>query len=78
MFFIGVFSILKCKTLVEKPPHDERAPALFLMDDIYYDPFMLRNCFLGLTDGFLNKNFREIKFFIRHCSFTTLAQKTTV
>ena len=33
------------------------------------------NCFLGLTYGFLNKNFQEIKLFICHCSFITLAQK---
>ena len=32
--------------------------------------------FLGLTDGVLNKNFQEIKLFICHCSFITLAQKT--
>ena len=37
-----------------------------------------RNCFLGLTYGFLNKNFQEIKLFICHCSFITLAQKTTM
>ena len=36
------------------------------------------NCFLGLTYGFLNKNFQEIKFFIWHSSFITLAQKTTI
>ena len=36
------------------------------------------NCFLGLTCGFLNKNFQEIKLFICHCSFITLAQKTTM
>ena len=35
-------------------------------------------CFLGLTYGFLNKNFQEIKLFICHCSFITLAQKTTM
>ena len=35
-------------------------------------------CFLGLTYGFLNKNFQEIKLFICHCSLTTLAQKTTM
>ena len=34
---------------------------------------VLRDCFLGLTYGFLNKNFQEIKLFI---SFITLAQKT--
>ena len=34
--------------------------------------------FLGLTDGVLNKNFQEIKLFICHCSFITLAQKTTM
>ena len=28
--------------------------------------------------GFLNKNFQEIKLFICHCSFITLAQKTTM
>ena len=32
----------------------------------------------GLTYGFLNKNFQEIKLFICHCSFITLAQKTTM
>ena len=36
------------------------------------------NCFLGLTYGFLNKNFQEIKLFICHCSLTTLAQKMTM
>ena len=36
------------------------------------------NCFLGLNYGFLNKNFQEIKLFICHCSFITLAQKTTM
>ena len=35
------------------------------------------NFFLGLTYGFLNKNFQEIKIFICHCSFITLAQKST-
>ena len=35
-------------------------------------------CSLGLTNGFLNKNFQEIKLFICHCSFITLAQKTTM
>ena len=39
---------------------------------------VLRDCFLGLTYGFLNKNFQEIKLFICHCSFITLAQKTTM
>ena len=34
--------------------------------------------FLWLTYGFLNKNFQEIKLFICHCSFITLAQKTTM
>ena len=34
------------------------------------------NCFLGLTNGFLNKNFQVIKLFINHCSFITLAQNT--
>ena len=29
------------------------------------------NCFLGLTDGFLNKKFQEIKLFICHCTFKT-------
>ena len=28
--------------------------------------------------GFLNKNFQEIKLFICHCSFITLAQKATM
>ena len=28
------------------------------------------NCFLGLTYGFFNKNFQEIKLFICHCSNT--------
>ena len=36
------------------------------------------NCLLWLTYGFLNKNFQEIKLFICHCSFITLAQKTTM
>ena len=36
------------------------------------------NCFLGLSYGFLNKHFQEIKLFICHCSFITLAQKTTM
>ena len=37
------------------------------------------NSFLGLTYGFLNnKKFQEVKLFICHCSFITLAQKTTV
>ena len=36
------------------------------------------NCFLGLTYGFLNKNFQEINLFICHCSFITLAQETTL
>ena len=35
-------------------------------------------CFLGLTYGFLNKIFQEIKLFICHCSFITLPQKTTM
>ena len=39
---------------------------------------VLRDCFLGLTYGFLNKNFQEIKLFICQCSFITLAQKTTM
>ena len=34
------------------------------------------NCFLGLTYGFFNKNFQEIKLFICHFSFITLAQNT--
>ena len=36
------------------------------------------NCFLGLTYGFLNKNFKEIKLCICRCSFITLAQNTIV
>ena len=36
------------------------------------------NCFFGLTYGFLNKNFQKIKLFTCHCSFITLAQKTTI
>ena len=36
------------------------------------------NCFLGLTYGFFNKNFQEIKLFICHFSFITLAQNTIV
>ena len=36
------------------------------------------NCFLGLTYGFLNKRFQEIKLFICHPSFITLAQNTIV
>ena len=36
------------------------------------------NCCLWLTYWFLNKNFQEIKLFICHCSFITLAQKTTM
>ena len=36
------------------------------------------NCFLGLTYGFLDKRFQEIKLFICHCSFITLAQITIV
>ena len=45
-----------------------------------FDRFNLSytNCFLGLTYRFLNKNFQEIKLFICHCSFITLAQKTTM
>ena len=39
---------------------------------------VLRDCFLGLTYGFLNKNFQEINLFIRHCPFITLAQETTL
>ena len=34
------------------------------------------NCFLGLTYGFLNKNFQLINLFICHCSFITLAKQT--
>ena len=33
--------------------------------------FCYANCFLGLTYGFLNKHFQEIKLFICHCSFIT-------
>ena len=33
------------------------------------------NCFLGLTYGFLNKNFQEIKPFICHCSFHNISSK---
>ena len=36
------------------------------------------NCFLGLTYGFLNKRFQEIKLFICHRSFITLTQNTIV
>ena len=36
------------------------------------------NCLLRVTNGFLNKSFQEIKLFICHCSFITLAQKTTM
>ena len=36
------------------------------------------NCFLGLTYGFLNKSFQEMKLFICYCSFITLAQNTIV
>ena len=36
------------------------------------------NCFFGLTYGFLNIRFEEIKFFICNCSFITLAQNTIV
>ena len=36
------------------------------------------NCFLGLTYGFLKKNFQEIKLFICHFAFITLAQNTIV
>ena len=32
---------------------------------------------IALTYGILNKNFQEIKLFTCHCSFITLAQKTT-
>ena len=31
------------------------------------------NCFLGLTCGFLNKHFQEIKLFICHCSFHNIS-----
>ena len=37
---------------------------------------LYENCFLGLTYGFLNKNFQEIKLFICPCSLVTLAQNT--
>ena len=36
------------------------------------------NFFLGITHGFLNKSFQEIKLFICYCSFITLAQNTIV
>ena len=36
------------------------------------------NCFLGLTYGFLKKFFQEIKLFICHFAFITLAQNTIV
>ena len=35
------------------------------------------NCFLGLTCGFLNKNFQEIKLFICHCSFHNISSIKT-
>ena len=34
------------------------------------------NCFLGLTYGFFNKNFQEIKLFICHCSFHNISSKS--
>ena len=36
---------------------------------------LLREFLSGLTYGFLIKNFQEIKLFIGHCSFMTLAKK---
>ena len=36
------------------------------------------NCFLGLTYGFFKKKFQEIKLFICHFAFITLAQNTIV
>ena len=58
----------------EKPPNVH----LILIFCHVLNQFNLSNCFLGLTYGFLNKNFQEINWFICHCSFITLAQETTM
>ena len=51
----------------------------FNLRERIHDPvFCYANYFLELTFGFFVKNFQEIKLFICHCSFITLAQKTTV
>ena len=51
----------------------------FHLRERIHDPVSVtRIAFLGLTNGFLNKNFQVIKLFINDCSFITFAQNTIV
>ena len=55
-----------------------RSAALTWVNGSRIQLVLYANCFLGLTYGFFNKNFQEIKLFICHFPFVTLAQNTIV